>query len=371
MQMSRFVNTAFLPPRDRHERRPRTKILAAVAWTASLAVVVGCNKTRKPKEEVPAKPTITSIVPAKPTITSVADDPWASPAGSREDTSTLAAAQPDAGPPPAAATMLAEHEPRLLVPTDLAGFKMWSATSDQACCGVSARYLGVGDVGQHLVARVYVRKMPGETLPEIDEDHRPIMVGDHDAVIYDLRDEANTTVIWFAGPWQHVVSVDHERPRDRAAARSAASRIAPAVAAQADLYLGAAPAPAAPEQQAHLATITAANEVAHRQEETDRLKNGPTEFVAKLQEAGVTGDIVTSVSRGQLDPAELVITVGSTWHASLRQERLMAAQNMWKLWASINSPTDLDASRIKLVDANGNEVGGSGFGAGSRVKVQD
>ncbi len=81
---------------------------------------------------------------------------------------------------------------------------------------------------------------------------------------------------------------------------------------------------------------------------------------------------MVTVRRGSLDPDELVITVGSTWHASLRQERLMAAQNMWKLWASINTPTDLDKSRIKLVDVNRNEVGGSGaIGAGSRVKVQD
>ncbi len=124
-----------------------------------------------------------------------------------------------ASPPPAAATVLAEREPRLLAPAELVGFRLWSASVHQACCGVSARYFAPDDVGKGLVARVFVRRSPGETLPDIDKTHHSITIGDHETVIYDLRDEANTTVIWFAGSWQHVVSVDFERARDRAAAR--------------------------------------------------------------------------------------------------------------------------------------------------------
>jgi hypothetical protein len=65
----------------------------------------------------------------------------------------------------------------------------------------------------------------------------------------------------------------------------------------------------------------------------------------------------------------VIVTVGSTWHHAIRQQRLMAAQKLWRAWSEINSPTDPDKSRIKLVDGNGNEVGGSGV-MGSSIDIK-
>lgn len=47
----------------------------------------------------------------------------------------------------------------------------------------------------------------------------------------------------------------------------------------------------------------------------------------------------------------------------------LQAQNLWRLWSNINSPENPDKSHIKLVDLNGNPLGGSGV-MGSSVSVR-
>jgi RNA polymerase subunit RPABC4/transcription elongation factor Spt4 len=65
------------------------------------------------------------------------------------------------------------------------------------------------------------------------------------------------------------------------------------------------------------------------------------------------------------------LTVKNAWHLRHKQIRLQDAQNLWKSWAVIASPADEDKARIKLVDGNGNEVGGSRALGGSLIWVQD
>ncbi len=67
---------------------------------------------------------------------------------------------------------------------------------------------------------------------------------------------------------------------------------------------------------------------------------------------------------------EATVTVVDSFHSLPYQNRLQFAQNLWKAWASIDSPNDVDKARISIVDRNGNEVGGSGFLGGSTVWVQ-
>jgi hypothetical protein len=64
------------------------------------------------------------------------------------------------------------------------------------------------------------------------------------------------------------------------------------------------------------------------------------------------------------------VDVGPASHRQIKQERLIAAQNLWATWAQINSPKNFDDSGIELVDMNGNEVGGSSI-AGSSISVMD
>jgi hypothetical protein len=66
----------------------------------------------------------------------------------------------------------------------------------------------------------------------------------------------------------------------------------------------------------------------------------------------------------------LTVFVGNDWHYQPYQTRLQISQNLWGKWASIHSPNDLDISRLKVTDANGNKVGGSRFLAGSLIWVK-
>ena len=66
---------------------------------------------------------------------------------------------------------------------------------------------------------------------------------------------------------------------------------------------------------------------------------------------------------------QATITVENVWHVQHKQIRLQAAENIWKQWALITGKGD-DA-RIKIVDLNGNEVGGSRMWGGSLIWVQD
>ncbi len=67
----------------------------------------------------------------------------------------------------------------------------------------------------------------------------------------------------------------------------------------------------------------------------------------------------------------LTIRLEDGWHYLPKQIRLQYAQNMWSIWAKKSSPEKVDSARIKLVDKNGNKVGGSGWLGGSDVKVND
>ena len=51
------------------------------------------------------------------------------------------------------------------------------------------------------------------------------------------------------------------------------------------------------------------------------------------------------------------------------KRRLVAARELWRLWAAIHSPKDPDHAPIKLVDEEGRRIGGSGL-AGSVIKVE-
>ena len=78
--------------------------------------------------------------------------------------------------------------------------------------------------------------------------------------------------------------------------------------------------------------------------------------------------LITRAETG-IDESDIKVYVADTWHYQPYQIRLQAAQNLWKLWASIRSPRHLDWALISLVDSNGNSVGGSSVMAGFLVSV--
>ncbi len=91
-------------------------------------------------------------------------------------------------------------------------------------------------------------------------------------------------------------------------------------------------------------------------------------YLDLLNEALEGNELINSASaKGDT----VTITVQNLWHVRVKQIRLQDAQNLWKIWAQIHSPKKPDKSRIKIVDLNGNEVGGSGILGGSSVWVNN
>jgi hypothetical protein len=93
-------------------------------------------------------------------------------------------------------------------------------------------------------------------------------------------------------------------------------------------------------------------------------------YVAVLDLAEVK--LIDDVSvKYELGSWNATLTVRNLWHLRHKQIRFQDAQTLWKAWAAIASPKDPDNARIKLVDQNGNEVGGSRVWGGSLIWVQD
>ena len=63
------------------------------------------------------------------------------------------------------------------------------------------------------------------------------------------------------------------------------------------------------------------------------------------------------------------ITVGDMWHYEPKRIRTQTAKHLWQAWAQIHSPGNRDSARIKLVDSNGDTVGGSRVWAGSLMPM--
>ena len=92
-------------------------------------------------------------------------------------------------------------------------------------------------------------------------------------------------------------------------------------------------------------------------------------YMAALEAADVKLIKNVSVRRINDEGWEATLTVANLWHIRHYQIRLQDAQSLWEAWALIASPKEPDRARIKLVDLNGNEVGGSRMLGGSLIWV--
>lgn len=105
-------------------------------------------------------------------------------------------------------------------------------------------------------------------------------------------------------------------------------------------------------------------------ERDEMLKSNLDRYLLWLNDARIASvEHVYVESDGDIWTATL--KVNNYWHIKPYQVRLQDAQNLWKLWAITSSPANRDLARIKIVDLNGNEVGGSRILAGSLIWVQE
>jgi hypothetical protein len=285
-----------------------------------------------------------------------------SPAKNSQSRSEAAAAVQ----PPAPVSI--EKEPRLLLPVALQQFKLIGVNPLGECCAAVGYYQR--DDGRD--ADVYAMITSDKDLSE-EKKGRAIKVGGHDGTSFIDSPAGHTraTVVWLHGQWKFTVNVAFKKAGERAAAVKAAEELAPLVAVHADRYLAPATMPTADERKRHLDAVASALEERQRQEKDEELRQGPERFLAAVRKAGVGTALIVDAKRDPLLDDQLQVVVGAVWHRQVKQERLIAAQNLWRTWAQINSPKDLDKSRLELIDVNGNEVGGSGILAGSTVSVRD
>jgi hypothetical protein len=262
-----------------------------------------------------------------------------------------------------------DKEPRLLLPVTLGQFRVIGVNPLGECCAVVGYYQRAGD-GRD--ADVYAMTTSDKDLSE-EKPGRAIKVGEHAGVSFIDSPAGHTraTVVWLVGTWKFTVNVGFNKPSERATAVKAAEELAPLAAAHADRYLAPSAMPSADEQKRHLDALASAVDERQRQEKAEELRRGPERFVAAVRKAGVGTALIVDAKRDPLLDDQLQVVVGAVWHRQVKQERLIAAQNLWRTWAQINSPKDLDKSRLELLDVNGNEVGGSGILAGSTISVQD
>ena len=107
----------------------------------------------------------------------------------------------------------------------------------------------------------------------------------------------------------------------------------------------------------------------------DQVKKDRDKFLVWLSELNsADGKVFLGVAEGVVMD-EVKIFVDDSWHYSPKQVRLQAAQNLWEKWARISIASgrveNADAARVRIVDQNGNEVGGSRVWGGSLIWVQD
>lgn len=79
-------------------------------------------------------------------------------------------------------------------------------------------------------------------------------------------------------------------------------------------------------------------------------------------------ELFEKVEKGNVE-GQIIITVTNEWHYLPYQIRKQTAQNIWRQWAITYSPDKPDSAYLKIVDFNGNKVGGSSVWGGSLVDV--
>lgn len=90
-------------------------------------------------------------------------------------------------------------------------------------------------------------------------------------------------------------------------------------------------------------------------------------FWAKIKDTGNVASVKPSVCGNHT----VLCVVKDSWHFLPYQIRKQKAQALWRIWAGIHSPDDLDKSGIELQARSGDEIGGSRVWGGSLIWVNE
>lgn len=345
-------------------RRPKRPLVIGLAsGFAAFVIGVGGDIATDDASGREASPPVvrSSETPPKPSSqVATAAQPPPSALPSPSPSASPSPSPPSPPPPPSQPSdAVATLEPRLLLPADPPGYRLSDVTQPATLLSgapsVEATYSRAD--GKDIDATLAVAKTP-VPLSEVDGSFKATRVGAHDGVVSESGQ--GVVIAWRDGAWYLLLSVEHPGARTRKQARADAERIAAQASERAATYLDGGPLPDDATRRAHVAAL-----------EQAAARGRVDSFLAELERQGTRAAAV----RAETNPSNadfLDITVTNAWHVSAKQVRLQAAQNLLKLWASINSPREPGRSRIRLLDLNGNEVGGHRMGGlSSSIWVQD
>ncbi|MBI4918091.1 MAG: hypothetical protein HY825_19790 [Acidobacteria bacterium] len=332
-------------------------VVASAAWLV-IALVVGA--VRGPRDQEDANPATTTTIAPDANEGTDAIPPAPNP-------TTVTAEEPESPPPPPPpppppaepdGNALAAEEPRLLVPSKAGNFELRSPERHAEGIGAVGRYVGTGD-DVHLDVELWIRQ-EDQSLPPPEDGCSAAEVGGQPAVRCEDSGDKYVSIQWRSAAWHFVLDVRYEAARYQRRARAVAQAVAADAATWAQRFLGEGELPSPDERAQHFAAIEGA------------VRQGKIEaFKTAVESSGVGAVVRIGLEPSDREGNTLVITVGDGWHVAVKQIRLQAAQDLWRMWADINSPSSSDDSRIKIVDLNGNEVGGSRVVGGSVIWVQD
>lgn len=134
------------------------------------------------------------------------------------------------------------------------------------------------------------------------------------------------------------------------------------------LFLPAVVAVFAPPQTA--STSAAAPAVAVDLVEKPTQEQAAADYEARIRRVANMSDFVVDIRLGLIDGlVEIEVTpFYASQHKAARQDFAVA---LWETWASASGVEDVDKARIRLVNRQGQQVGGSRAIAGSVIYVDD
>jgi hypothetical protein len=91
-------------------------------------------------------------------------------------------------------------------------------------------------------------------------------------------------------------------------------------------------------------------------------------FWQQIREVDAGGRLIVSAAASGDD---VLLVVSNAWHDQPKHARQRTAESLWRGWATIHTPQNLDKSYLSLRDGGGNAVGGSRIVAGSLIWIQD
>lgn len=262
----------------------------------------------------------------------------------------------EAAPTPPDSPVAASDRLCAVVPSALDGFALVSVQGPLVTaprCG-SVDYEPVGDSPFSIA--LFVRHPNTHSIEEeIGTAGTAVAVGPHAARLTRSADTSEIGIHWKQGDWFFTVFARPLTDQSRGA-REAALQAATAVAEWATPAIGGMPPDV---ERARMVALEAA-----------LVSDASADALSGRSFRRMTGQAPEWVESIALEQGTLILTVAPAWQRLPAAVRESQATAVWRDWARINTPSDLDDSVVEFRDRAGERLGGSGI-LGSMISMSE